>query len=367
MLEKGKISSIQAILLMLSMILPTAVLTVPAVTVKSARQDAWLSIIIATLGGLLIAWLIVSLSMRFPGKTLFEYAEEILGKVLGKIMGFLYLWLYFLAIGSGVIREFGSFLVTVLMPDTPLIVFHIVVVIVAAYAVRNGLEVLSRANQLLIPTTVLLATVYILSTGNMKLSRVLPFFGAGLLPIMKGAFVPTSWLGEIITLTMIIPYLSKPREAGRVAILSVLLVSFFLMASILEALLIFGPDLTGHLIYPVFNAARLITVGNSLERLETVIVLAWILGGFFKIGVFYYAAVLGSAQLLELQDYRPLVLPIGVILIALSILLWGESIVDMLHFIIQVYVPMLLIIFEVGIPLMLLMVALARGKGGTKG
>ncbi|MFZ5944644.1 MAG: GerAB/ArcD/ProY family transporter [Bacillota bacterium] len=366
MLEKGKITSIQAILLMLSMILPTAVLTVPAVTVKSARQDAWLSIIIATLGGLLIAWLVVSLSLRFPGKTLFEYMEEILGKGLGKMVSFLYIWLYFLTIGSGVVREFGSFLVTVLMPDTPIIVFHIVVVIVAAYAVRNGLEVLSRANQLLIPTTVLLAMVYILSTGNMKFSRLLPFFDAGLLPIVKGAFVPTMWLGEIITLTMIIPYLNKPKEAHRVAVLSVLLVSFFLTASILEVLLIFGPDLTGNWIFPVFNAARLITVGNSLERLETVIVLAWILGGFFKIGVFYYAAVLGSAQLLELRDYRPLVLPVGIILVALSILQWGESIVDMLHFITKVYVPMLLIIFEVGIPLVLMIVAMARRKGGKK-
>lgn len=365
-MEKGKISSIQAILLMLSMILPTAVLTVPAVTVKFAKQDAWLSIIIATLGGLLIAWLVVSLSQRFPGKTLFEYAEEILGKVPGKIVGFLYIWLFFLQIGSGVVREFGSFLVTVLMPDTPLIVFNIVVVIVAAYAVRNGLEVLGRANQLLIPTTVLLAMVYIFSTGNMKLSRVLPIFDGGLLPIIKGAFVPTMWLGEIVTLTMIIPYLSKPREARRVAIISVLLVSFFLTASILEALLIFGPNLTGHWLYPVFNAARLISAGTSLERLETVIVLAWILGGFFKIGVFYYAAVLGSAQLLELRDYRPLVLPIGVILVALSILVWGESIVDMLHFITQVWAPMMLVIFEVGIPLVLLIVALARGKGGKK-
>lgn len=53
--EQGKIDSKQAVLLMISMILPTAILTVPAVTVKHARQDAWLSIIVATLAGLLIA------------------------------------------------------------------------------------------------------------------------------------------------------------------------------------------------------------------------------------------------------------------------------------------------------------------------
>ncbi|MBZ4653978.1 MAG: putative rane protein [Peptococcaceae bacterium] len=364
MLEKGKINSLQAILLMISMILPTAVLSVPAITVKSARQDAWLSIIVATVVGLLIAWLVVTLSLRFPGKTLFEYVEEILGKIPGKIVSFFYIW-WFLHMNALVIREYGVFLATAIMPDTPISVFHIVVVVVAAYAVRNGLEVLSRANQLLIPTTVLLATVFILSTGNMKLSRMLPVIDTGLLPIIKGAAAPASWLGEIVTFAMIIPYLNRPREAHRVAALSVLLVSFFLTASILEALLIFGPNLTGAWIFPVFNAVRLISVDNSLGRLEIIIVLAWVLGGFFKVGVFYYAAVLGSAQWLELKDYRPLVLPVGIILVALSILI-HEGIVDLFDFLARVWPPYALIVFEAGIPLVLLLVALVRGKGGRK-
>lgn len=365
MLEQGKIDSKQAILLMLSMVLPTAILTVPAITVKSAKQDAWLSIIAATLVGLLITMLVVSLSLRFPGKTLFEYAEEILGKVPGKIVGFLYIW-WFLHMNALVIREFGVFLVTAMMPDTPIIVFHIVGVAVVAYAVRNGLEVLSRFNQLFIPITVLLVIVFILSTKDIKLARLLPVFDAGLIPVLKGAATPASWLGEIVTFAMIIPYLNKPKDAHRVAALAVLLIGFFLTASILEALLIFGPNVTGHWIFPTFNAVRVVSIANFLERLESVIMAGWVLGGFVKVGVFYYAAVLGSAQWLGLRDYRPLVAPVGVILVALSILI-HEGIVDLLDFLARVWPPYALIVFEVGIPLVLLIVALARGKGGKSG
>jgi len=364
MLEHGKIDGRQAVLLMLSMVLPTAILTVPAVVVKSARQDAWLSVMAATLAGLLITRLVVSLSLRFPGRTLFEYAQEILGQAPGKIAGLLYIWLFFLYIGSGAVREFGFFLVTALMLDTPMLVFSIAVVAVAAYAVRNGLEVLCRFNQLFIPVTGLLAIVFLLSTMDMKPARLLPVFDTGLLPIIKGAVTPTMWLGEIVTLAVIIPYLNKPGQAHRVAALSVLLSGFFLTASILEALLIFGPNLTGHWIFPTFNATRVISIANFLERLESIIVAAWILGGFIKVGVFYYAIVLGSAQCLELKDYRPLVLPVGVLLVASSSLLHGENIVEMLYYIPLVEVPFLLIVFEAGIPLLLLVVALARGKGG---
>lgn len=366
-LEQGKIDSKQAVMLMLSTILPTAILAVPAITVKSARQDAWLSIILATLAGLLIAMLVVSLSLRFPGKTLLEFAEEILGKVPGKIVGLLYIWLFFLYIGSGAVREFGVFLVTAMMPDTPIIVFQIAVIAVAAYAVRNGLEVLSRFNQLFIPVTALLAIAFILSAKDMKLARLLPVFDTGLIPVVKGSVAPAMWLGEIVTLAMLIPCLNKPQEAYRVAVLSVLLSSFFLTASILEALLVFGPNLAGYWIFPAFNAVRAVSIANFLERLDYIIMVVWVLGGFVKVGVFYYAAVLGSAQWLGLKDYRPLVLPVGVILATFSILLHGENIVEVLHYISLVEVPFLLIIFEVGIPLLLLMVALTRGKGGKAG
>lgn len=226
-------------MLMLSMGLPTAMLTAPAITVRHARQDAWLSIIIATAAGLVIARLVASLSIRFPGKTLFEYAEEILGKVPWKIVGLFYIW-WFLHVNALVIRELGIFMVTAMMPDTPIIVFHVVGVAVVAYTVRNGLKVLSRFNQLFIPVTGLLAVVFLLSTKDMKLTRLLPVFEASFIQIVKGAALPASLLGEIVTHTMIIPYLDKPREAHRVATLSILLMGLFLTASVLESLLIFG-------------------------------------------------------------------------------------------------------------------------------
>ncbi len=56
-----------------------------------------------------------------------------------------------------------------------------------------------------------------------------------------------------------------------------------------------------------FNSVRLVSIANFLERLESVVLMAWILGGFIKVGVFYYAAVLGRAQWLGLKDYRSLV------------------------------------------------------------
>jgi spore germination protein KB len=365
MQEQGKIGSMEAILLMMAVVLPTAILPVPAFSVRYAGQDAWLSVLIATLAGLLIARLVVSLSLRFPGKTLFEYTEEILGPAPGKIVGCLYLW-WFMHTNALVIREYGAFLISAFMPDTPEIAFHVMAFAVMAYMIRNGLEVLSRFNQLVLPLVLgSLLIVFILTSKDMEIQRLLPAFDTGIASLLKGAATPASWLGEIITLTMLIPSLSKPREAHRIAAIAILLISFFLMASILNALLIFGPYVTASKVFPSFSAVRIVSIANFLERLESVLIAGWVLGGFAKAGAFYYVAALGSAQLLGVKDYRPLVLPVGVIMVALSYVI-HEGVVDLLDFLTLVWPPYALS-FEVGIPALLLIVALARGKGGKYG
>lgn len=51
----------------------------------------------------------------------------------------------------------------------------------------------------------------------------------------------------------------------------------------------------------------------------------WVAGIFVKVTVLYHAGVLGLAQWLGLSDYRPLILPMGALLTAGSVLLLPTS------------------------------------------
>jgi spore germination protein KB len=138
---------------------------------------------------------------------------------------------------------------------------------------------------------------------------------------------------------------------------------FFLVLSILVVIATFGPNVASTFIFATFDAIRMVSLANFLERLDAAMVAIWMLGGVVKVGVFYYAAVLGSAQWLGLKDYRPLVMPVGVILLGLAALC--PNVVDLLGFISMTWPPYALLIFEAGIPLMLLTVALVRRKQGN--
>jgi len=159
---------------------------------------------------------------------------------------------------------------------------------------------------------------------------------------------------------MIIPFLIKPSEANKIAFKSLLVVGLIFIISIAGSLAAFGP-LTGSMNYPFLNTTRIINIGNVIERMEPLVMIAWVAGGFAKITFFYYISVLGAAQWLKLKDFRPLVLPVGLILVSLSMAV-GEKALDIFHFIAHIF-PFYGLFFEAGIPLLLLIIVLLRIKG----
>ncbi|OPX87887.1 MAG: Spore germination protein YndE [Pelotomaculum sp. PtaB.Bin013] len=361
MLEGGKISGRQAIFLMVGLVLPTAFLFVASGTARLAKQDGWLSILLAILVALLIACLAANLGRRFPDKTPFQYPEVILGRWPGKVVALLYIW-FFIHMNSEIIREYGSFLVSAFMPETPIIVFELLIMVIAAYAVRNGLEVFTRANEIVLPV-ILVSNILlvIMATPEMDLKKLLPVFvDNGSVPIIKGAAMPALWMGEIFIMAVLIPYLNKTKEAFKIAASATIITGFFMIIAFVDIIAIFGPEVTAGWFFPSLNGARMIHLANFLDRLEPIIMIIWVAGALIKISILYWAAVLGSAQWLELKDYKPLVLPVGVILLALSIMA-HDSIMDLFAFL-SLFAPAELI-FMAGIPLLLLVVAVIRRQG----
>ena len=365
MLEGGKISSKQAVFLMVTMVLSTVFLFVSSGIAHLAKQDGWISILLATLAGLLISWLVVNLSLRFPSQTLFQFPEVILGRWPGKVVAFLYI-LWYMHLNAEVIREYGSFLVAAFMPDTPISVIELLIMLIAAYAVRNGLEVFTRVNEIILPLT-LGAVIFLifLEIPEMSWKRLLPVFEYGPVPIIKGAVMPAAWMGEIITMAVLIPYLNKAKEAYKIAATATLITGFFLLITFVSGIAMFGPDVSAGWLFPALNGVRMINLANFLERLEPVIMAIWVAGALVKICVFYWVVVLGSAQWLELKDYKPLVLPVGVILLFMSITI-HDTILGLFTFLATVWPPFALSIFQVGLPFLLLVVAVLRGQGGKR-
>lgn len=300
----------------------TAILRVMAM---SAGKDAWLAILLGTAGGLAIFWIYVSLYRLYPELPLTGYIRAILGKGLGWPLGLLYI-LFFIHGGARDLREGGDLLISSVMEQTPIIVVNAVMVLSIVYVLNKGIEVVARTAQIFIMTIAILGFLSIfllLFAGVIDISRLLPVMGNGLGPVIQTTLKQTIEFPheEVICFAMLLPYLNNREKGIRAGFAAVLTSGLLLSFSTALNIAVLGIDIAGRSTFPLLSTIRLINIGEIIQRLDVFVVLTLIVGDFFKVAIFFYAAVLAAADLFRIKDYRQLVLPIGIIILFVSMMI----------------------------------------------
>ncbi len=206
-MKKVFISNIALAFLIMNIIGATAIISLPAVVAKFAKQDAWITALVSVPPAFLLVIIICELGKRFPGMTIIEYSSIILGKWMGKLLGFTY-FLFFIYINSVVIRQAGELIVSQIMQKTPVIVINLVFVMLAAYATYSGLEVISRMLELLLPWVIFFFTaVLLVGLAKADFARLLPVCGEGCQPFLYASIITSTFFGEAIVLSMYLPFI----------------------------------------------------------------------------------------------------------------------------------------------------------------
>ncbi|MCU6796376.1 spore germination protein [Paenibacillus sp. WQ 127069] len=328
---KEQISSAQMAILMYQTVLGTAILLLPSATTALAGRDMWLTPIIGSVCGFVMVWVAYRLHQYYPDQSIFGYMESILGKYISKIVGFVFL-LFNLHILGATVRDYSEFIVGNFFKKTPLIVVAASMVLVCAFAVRAGIEVIARCVQLFIPIVLLLLLLTIFFIiPDMKLTNLQPFLENGLVPPIKGSLVVQGWFCQFVLISYLYPTLKDPHKALKWAHISVAAVTFTMVIMNLAILLLMG-TLAGRIIYPVLFASRYIMLADFFEHVEAMIMMIWVLGTFSKLSLFYYTFAVGAADWLKLTSYRSIVLPLGVLITVMSI--WvSNNLQELAHFI----------------------------------
>lgn len=359
MLEKGKISAFQMGVMMYPTIIATAILSLPATMATYAHNDLWLSPIWASFAGFLTVYVSHRLHQYYPQQTLIEYSCQIVGLIPGKLIGLLYCFLYLMWTGQ-IVRNYAEFVVGAFLFNTPIVVVIASMILVCVFAVRGGIEVIGRAALLFMPLFVLpLCLMVLLLLPDLDWQNFFPVLENGIVPSLKGAVVPHIWLGEFWLTAFLFPLLADSSKGRKWGMLSVLAVTITMIATNLFSLFLFGSDVSS-MLYPLMIASRYVSIADFFENLESVVMAVWVLGAFVKISVFFYVIVLGSAQLMEVTDYRPLVWPIGFLIVLFSF--WGIPNMIVFNYLDETSLPYYSFFMQILLPLLLLLIAKLRNK-----
>jgi spore germination protein KB len=363
MMEKGKITSLQMAFMMYPTIVATAILGVPSITAKYAKTDLWLSPIFAALIGYLTVYIAYKLHKLYPKQTVFQFTEKIIGRIPGKILGFLLLFFYIQNTGL-IVRGYAEFLVGSFLVRTPIGVIMASMVLLCAFIVRGGIEVLGRAAELFVPVFIFPISILIfLLIPDLDFKNIFPVLGNGIIPPIKGAIVPGGWFSEFFLIIFLLPFLKDMKKGMKSGMMTVFAVMMTLIVVNLMVLFILGAT-TSTKLYPVMSVSRYISLADFFEHVESAVMAVWIVGAFVKISVFYYACALGTAQWLNLSGYRPIVWPVGIFIVIFS--LWSlPSSMEVSRNDVNVF-PLQGMLMQTIIPLLLLVIAVVR-KRNRKG
>lgn len=362
MLRKEKISAGQLGLMMFFAISASAVTNIPGITGKYAHNDLWLSPFWASLIGFLTVYIAFTLHELYPNQSVIQYSSSILGRFPGKLAS-LFLILFYLHLTGLIVRGYAEFVVGNFLTKTPISVVMISMVIVNVFAVKGGVEVIGRTSQIFFFIFLLPAAFMPLLLGSMKFQYLFPMFEHGLKPSLMGALVPQAWFSEFFLMAFFLPFVSNREKSMRSGMLTVFGIMLLLTIMNFFILFVFGRQV-GDFLYPVMVAFRYISIADFFQNLDSVVMGIWIIGEFQKISVFYYASVLGASQWLGMKDYRPLVLPFGILVMIMAF--W--SVPDQLTVggfdasAFPFYGPLVQTLF----PLMLLAIALLKKRGTDK-
>lgn len=361
-MEKAKISTYQLFVLMLLFELGSALLLPLAM---DAKKDAWIAIILGMIGGMFLFMLFYRLSQFYPDKLPTTYAQILVGKVVGRPLSFLYM-LYFAYLAARILRDFGVMLVTFAYPETPLFIVNALLIIVVVYTVRKGIEVLGRTGELLFVLMYLLAItgfILIVVSGVIDLNNLKPLLEDGISPVLKAAATQVLFFpfGETVVFAMIFPYLKNPRKAKVAGLCAIGLSGINLSLVMGINISVLGVELATRASFPLLTTIQLIQVAEFIERLDIFFMLALIIGGFFKIGIFFYAVVSGIANLFTIDNPSRLCFPIGLVVLLFSITMasnFAEHLREGYKFVpLYLHLP-----FQIIIPLALLIIAFIKNR-----
>ncbi|MBO0997339.1 endospore germination permease [Bacillus sp. SD075] len=358
-MEKGKISSLQMAFMMYPTIVATAILGVPSITAKYAKTDLWLSPILASLIGYVTVYIAYKLHKLYPKQTVIQFSEQIIGRIPGKILGFLFLFFY-IPITGQILRSYGEFVVDSFLVNTPISVIMASMVFLCAFIVRGGIEVLGRAAELFVPVFIFpLCIFFILISFDLEFKNIFPILGDGIMPPIKGGIVPGGWFSEFFLMVFLFPFLADRKKGMKYGMMTVFAVMMTLVVVNLMVLFILGAT-TSSKVYPLMSVSRTISLADFFEHVESGVMAVWIVGAFVKISVFYYVAALGTAQWLNLSDYRPVVWPIGILIVEFSFWSLPSSMEAARNDVIAF--PIQGILMQTIIPLVLLVIAVIRKR-----
>lgn len=285
------------------------------------EKDIWMSLLIAGIVGVILAYLYTRILGKYPDKNLFQIIESVWGRVLGKVIILAYI-LFTGTIAILLFRNFSVFLKTVSLPDSSLFFITLYPTAILIYILNRELMYFIRFIEVIaIPFFITIAGGVGLLVLRMDIINVLPILENGMLPVFKGALQGVIFpFGELIIFTMIFTVNSERSRSDyfRIFKKSTVYGGVVLILFHVAQILVLGIERVEKYQYPSYAMFSRIELGDFFQRIEIFMGLIFILGDIVKLAICVFAMLNGVKYLFNIRHEKKMVVPLLAAIIMIS-------------------------------------------------
>ncbi|PYE42810.1 GerAB/ArcD/ProY family transporter [Paenibacillus barcinonensis] len=298
---QGKITTTQAVVIIVNYMLGAGILTLPRTTSKAVgTPDVWISIIVSGMIITGVGIILVTLCRRFPEKTVFQFTREITGRWIAYILGCAMI-LYFMVIAAFEIRVMADVTGMYLLERTPTWAIVMVFMWIGIYLISGGLSVILRVFEIILPITLVIFVMEILLSNQLfEIGNLRPVLGDGILPVIKG-LKPTllSYTGYEVML-VITAYMQNPKQSNKAMTWGLAISTAVYLITVVMVVGSLSLDGIKTRTWPTLDLVRSFEIqGLIFERFESLLLVIWIMQIFSTFAITHYCASVGIRDLFK--------------------------------------------------------------------
>jgi spore germination protein KB len=218
------------------------------------------------------------------------------------------------------LREFTDILNIFTFHVTPVGILNMYAVVAITIIVYFGLETIARFSSLIAKGALIIFVILLLlSAKNYHLSHLFPFFGYGIDQTLITGLKRANAYSEILILAVIAGSLQGANHIKRAGYYSLVISGLLISVSLFCYTLTFEYTTNQELVAPFYVMIRLINYGAFIQRMDPLFMFLWAVTTLITLSIMFYCAVSVFCKMNRVQDTRPIILPMAVLILSIAI------------------------------------------------
>lgn len=310
--SREKISTRQAMILFLMLVYSPAIRLFPVFAAKIGERAGWLVPVLAVIPFICLVYIMQTIFKNNKEANLSDMFFKILGNVAGRVLLFFYI-LWIMVLLGLYVRYFAERFLTSLLSNTPMPFFTLTIVVVAFYAVRGGIVSLTRTTEFLfLAFSVIFVVLFLLTLTNVKMINLFPVTYHDIWPLTKSTYPILGIWGYFTFVFFFADKINDKEHIKRFGLQSAVYLVIVTLMLLIQTIGVYGYTIIERVSMPYFVVAKSISLMDTVERIESIVLAFWVIVDFVIISVFMYIIVSMIKSLFSLSGTKSIISPIAI-------------------------------------------------------